>query len=313
MATTSRLVPRASWRIAILGLCALCCIFAIALVIYRIEFPRYVIRDEALDGAVVDGVAKAERSPLRADVIPRVVVVPHHLVASEAIARGVALIAQNSEIQKVVVISPDHFAKCAAVACTTFGSFDTFFGDIEVDRRTVRSLSNNALFAQSSLFQNEHGVYSIVPFIKHYLPSATVVPVVVSVASTEGGEARIELAHIFTEMLKDEKTALVISTDFSHYLPYAEAELMDFDTQSVLCQGRLEYIRALKNPEQSDCPLCLWIATTVATSHEARHPTTFWRSNSAKLLRDLSAQETTSHFGIYYSNTPSAVSCTEEF
>lgn len=309
MATPSRLVSRTARQISILGFCIVLCLGAVLLFVNRTESHRYSARNEALDGAVVDGITKATRSATKVSNASRIVIVPHHLVASEAIARGIGVLARTSDVERVVLISPDHYGKCPTVACTTYGSFETFFGTVDIDSHSVQMLGRQKLFERSSLFANEHGIYSIVPFIKHYLPNAKVIPIVVSVKGTESADVRIELARVLAEFLDDPRTVLVTSTDFSHYLPFEESELMDIDTQSALCAGRLEYIRHLKNSEQSDCPLCLWLTTTLSASIGTQYPTIFWHSNSAELLKDLTVSETTSHFGISYSAEESLTSC----
>lgn len=306
MANTSRVVSRTAGAVACIA----------ALVLLSILFApstkmRFVATDPALDGAVVDGITTVSRKgKVLTTPDARIVVVPHHAVASEAIAEGIARIAQTRhKVGTVIVLAPDHFGKCPTLLCTSTGRFSTFFGDVVIDDMRVGKLTRNKLVTHSSLFAGEHGVFTIVPFIKHYLPKAAVIPLVVSVKNTEWSEDRIDVADLLERLLEDEATALVISTDFSHYLPVAESERKDAETRRVLCSHKLEDIRKLDNPSQSDCPLCLWVGMTLATGEQTPHPFVFSHTNSARLLKDETVAETTSHFGIVFAEKPDFASC----
>jgi AmmeMemoRadiSam system protein B len=310
MAKTTRLVS--TTHLTIVG--GLCALAAVSVFVLRAaSSPYYNINDAALDGAVVNGITSLERSSRTLDTPKsRIVVVPHHLVAHEVIAEGIARIAKTQpHARRFIVLSPDHYKRCPEFACTSYGSFETFFGDIPIDAPSVQRLLTSGVFAQSDLFSKEHGVYSIVPFIRHYVPEARIIPVVVSIDESAQSAKRIALASILESLLLDTRVVLVLSTDFSHYLPLLDAQMMDLDTQTALCARRLEYIKRFRNPEQSDCPTCLWLATTLAAGHETPHPYFFAHTNSATLLNEPSVAETTSHFGIIYAPEPDTVSCRE--
>lgn len=312
MAKTSRLVS--TTHITIVG--GLCVLGVVSLFVLRYtSSPYYTIHDAALDGAVVSGITSLERSSRPLDTHKgRIVVVPHHLVAHEVIAEGIARIAKTQpQARRFIVLSPDHYKRCPEFACTSYGSFGTFFGDIPIDAPSVQRLLTSGVFAQSDLFSKEHGIYSVVPFIRHYVPEASVIPVVVSIDESKLSAQRIALASILESLLLDTRTVLVLSTDFSHYLPLLDAQMMDLDTQTALCARRLEYIKRLRNPQQSDCPTCLWLATTLAAGHETPHPYFFAHTNSATLLNDSTVKETTSHFGIMYTPERDSASCRESF
>ncbi len=311
MARTSRLVSSA--YLAVIGIALA---FGAACVMYMLRppSPYYVVHDAAFDGAVVDGITSlAREQETLSGQQARVSIVPHHLIAHRTIAEGVARIAvRHPETRRVVIVSPDHFKRCAAFACTSFGTFGTFFGDARIDGGAVRQLLRSHVFAASELFHKEHGIYTIVPFVRHYIPEATIVPIVISVDEPRDSAIRIELATLLEALLADTQTVVIFSTDFSHYLQLADAELMDLDTKTALCAQRLEYLRRLRNPQQSDCPLCLWLATTLAAGIDTPYPYFFAHTNSAVLLRDLKAAETTSHFGIVYDTIRDRVTCTEQ-
>lgn len=310
MATASRLVSRP--YLAVIGVT---CLFALVGALYFLDraHPYYVVHDTSFDGAIVNGITSLSREGARLEKHGRIAIVPHHLVAHTVIAEGVARIAlHGQDIRRVVVISPDHFKRCPQFACTSQGRFGTFFGDLQIDSRTVKMLLRSPLFTSSELFHKEHGIYTIIPFVRHYLPHASVVPIVVSVDEPRDSEMRITFAEQVEALMEDQHTAILFSTDFSHYLPLSDAEMMDLDTQTALCARRLEYIRRLRNPQQSDCPMCLWLATTLAAGQGTPHPQFYAHTNSAILLNERQVPETTSHFGVVYGINRDARSCTEQ-
>jgi len=100
---------------------------------------------------------------------------------------------------------------------------------------------------------------------------------------------------------------LVISSDFSHYLPLAEADRMDEETATTFLAGDLDGIRDLRNPAQSDCPGCLWLLSSLAQEGGFFNPSVLLHTNSARILDDPAIPETTSHFAmVFYGNAPLA-------
>ncbi len=275
------------------------------------ELPVYSASSHGLDLTVVNGIAKADRvAVVPIAGIVRAVVVPHDMSASEETALGIKALASSSP-RIVVVISPDHFGHCTKPLCTTQGSFRTFFGDVPISQRDVAGLLGSSdMVASSGLFATEHGVYTIMPFIRHYLPGAQVVPLTVSYGKGDAKE-RANIVALIRQLLVRNDVALVISSDFSHYLPLTEADSMDAQTQTTFCSGESDAILHLRNPDQSDCPLCLWVLRQEAELGGFWHPVLLSHSNSATLLGDTSVKRTTSHFAFALSSVLAPVhSCT---
>lgn len=256
--------------------------------------PVYKATGHALDLEVLDGIVAADKQPPTAGVV-KAVVVPHHLVASQSIARGIASLVPAAP-KVVVVLSPDHFDQCPNMLCTTLGTFRTFFGEVMTDGAAVRAIEKTDIASFSSLFKQEHGVYTIVPFIAHYLPDATVVPLVLSQKTRGSADMRAELLAALTPLITREDVAFVVSSDFSHYLPLAETRAKDAKTQQAFCSGDDDALLNLENPAQSDCPLCLWLLKQQAAQGGFWNPVLLAHTNSAELMNDETVAELTSHF-----------------
>ncbi|MDP7454913.1 MAG: hypothetical protein QF809_05240, partial [Candidatus Peribacteraceae bacterium] len=119
------MVPRTSRQQIVVGLALigsiiiLCLIFSSRTVV-KSPSQIYSASADDLDLAVLDGIVGADKN-FQQVTATKAVVVPHHLVASKSIALGVkALTSSTSKI--VIVISPDHYARCPTLLCTTKGS-----------------------------------------------------------------------------------------------------------------------------------------------------------------------------------------------
>jgi len=227
----------------------------------------------------------------------RAVIVPHHLVAAEDDAVALRALA-GQKILNIILISPDHYNKCPTALCTANSDYETFFGRMRASPSIINDLVASPLVTNDpALFKNEHGIYAVAPFIVHYLPGVPVTPLAISIGYWKTNKnAMLELLNAEIK----EGTVFVVSSDFSHYLPYGEAEKMDALTKAVLVSGDLNAIEQLKDPSQSDCPACLWLLASLAKNGNFYHPDFLMHTNSAALLNDLNVKETTSHFAILW-------------
>ena len=244
----------------------------------------------------MEGIYAADRGPQPAAA--EAAVVPHHLVAAESIALGVKAIAARKP-SAIIMVSPDHFGRCPTVLCTAYVEYATPLGGVSADADAVKALSSSPLVTLApDLFDGEHGIYAVAPFVARYLPGTKVTPIVISSAHSWKSR-KDEIAGLLESILGPDD-ALVISSDFSHYLTLEEADKMDESTSKALLTGDLDALENLKQPDQSDCPACLWAAAAVAASRHWQAPGILMHTNSATLLGDPSAESTTSHFTVVW-------------
>lgn len=310
MATHPRMVYRARWY-AVAVVVITCILLYVGVSFLRApEDFSYRASDAQLDLAVVAGikkVAQKENDTVFGDV--RAVVVPHHLVATEALARGVSVVTR-ARPNTVILISPDHFQQCPTYVCTTYGHFTTFFGTTHVASGLItQARQSGGYVSLSHGFITEHGVFSIVPYIAHYAPDARIVPFMLSVRKNETRDDQIRFQKLVGELMSAPDTVLVVSSDFSHYLTLSESDVMDALTTDTVCSGDIEKIRALLNPQQSDCPQCLATVLSVAQVQGFSHQRFLSHTNAARLLHDVATKETTSHFVIALGTAEDSVPC----
>ena len=176
-----------------------------------------------LEAMVVSCLLGAASPP--AALAPKVLLVPHAgLVYSGPIAgNAYALLAPWRErIRRVVLLGPSHRVAVRGLAAPHAGAFATPLGDVEVDRAALSSLDNlpQVGFSDAAHAQ-EHSLEVQLPFLQLVLERFTLVPLVVGRANP------VEVAEVLERLWGGDETLIVISSDLSHYLPYAEARARD--------------------------------------------------------------------------------------
>lgn len=176
------------------------------------------------------------------------ITVPHHLVAADLIARGMAT-TRGHRYDRVILLSPDHFRRVKGAFATTVTGFDTVSGAVPVDAEAVATLLSSGNVEESCLFAVEHGVRAILPFLARLMPGVPVVPVAISTRSTR--EEWDRLAGLLAPLAGD-GTLVIQSTDFSHYLSGEEARRHDQQVLNVIAAADLDQLSLLRQPDHLD-------------------------------------------------------------
>lgn len=164
---------------------------------------------------------------------PKVLIVPHAgYVYSGAIAATAyaTLIARRDVIRRVILLGPAHRVAVRGLALPGADYFDTPLGSIVVDKDAIQSIADLPQITISpEAHALEHALEVQLPFLQYVLADFSVLPLVVGATSAE------EVAEVLDAVWGGDETLIVISSDLSHYLPYAEARQVDHATvQSIL-------------------------------------------------------------------------------
>ncbi|MFA6157493.1 AmmeMemoRadiSam system protein B [Mesorhizobium sp.] len=219
------------------------------------------------------------------------ITVPHHLLAADLVALGFRA-ASGFRYKRIVILSPDHFHKTHKLYATTSRGFDTVLGPVAADIQAVRQLETNGdIVEDSCLFDKEHGVRAMLPFLHHYFPEAKIVPVAMSVKARRGDWDRLAEA---LKPIVDQDTLIVESTDFSHYLPQHEARRFDQQSLNMLAAGSLDGIAMLRQPDHADSVGELYIQTRLQRELFGAQPLVVANENSQEHTSDY-VERTTSY------------------
>ncbi|TMQ04980.1 MAG: AmmeMemoRadiSam system protein B [Deltaproteobacteria bacterium] len=174
----------------------------------------YPASADALGRMVDQLVAAVPRGPA-----PKALIVPHagYVYSGSIAASGFARIA-GAPISRVVLVGPAHRKLVEGLAWPGAAQLRTPLGDIAVDLDALRQIGAPA---DAAAHAREHALEVELPFLQRLAPGATVVPLIGSSASPE------TVGRTLEALWGGPETLIVISSDLSHYLPYAEGRERD--------------------------------------------------------------------------------------
>jgi AmmeMemoRadiSam system protein B len=218
------------------------------------------------------------------------IIVPHHLLAVELIARGYWA-ASAGHYSRVIVISPDHFHRVGMAFGTTRNDLETVFGAVKSDAAGVAALLTHPELVEALPdVDHEHGIMVEAPFIRHFFPEAEVIPIL---ASVNAGPAEWRAMTELLKPLVTPDTLVVQSTDFSHYRPLAEALARDQESLAAIATGDPEQMVPLLQPSHLDSKAAGYIQLALQKEVFGSHPVILANGNSVDYGGD--AGSTTSY------------------
>jgi len=153
---------------------------------------------------------------------PRAVIVPHAGYVYSGFTANLALrLLANSDAKRVVVIGPSHRVYLKGTSISEFDTYQTPLGALLIDQTLVSDLKEKFDLEFIPEAHHEHSTEVQIPFVKTYTPEVLVVELVY------GDESPENLVEVIEYLLKDPETAVVISTDLSHYYDIKKANALD--------------------------------------------------------------------------------------
>jgi AmmeMemoRadiSam system protein B len=127
----------------------------------------------------------------------------------------------------VVLLGPSHRVYLQGVAAPSAARLRTPLGDVEVD---VQVLDAAGVVRNEEAHAHEHSLEVQLPFLQRVVPRARVCPLVCGRATPD------EVAKVLEALWGGPETLVVVSTDLSHYLPYAEGRALDEKTAKKIVE-----------------------------------------------------------------------------
>ncbi|HZP49163.1 MAG TPA: AmmeMemoRadiSam system protein B, partial [Vicinamibacterales bacterium] len=126
----------------------------------------------------------------------------------------------------VVIVGPSHFVGFSGVAVVPRGGFETPLGVAPIDEDCAQALMRAAPIVREhpTAHAREHSVEMQLPFVRHLLPTATIVPLVMGYQTAETARA---LGDALGDVLYARDALIVASSDLSHYQPASTAAALD--------------------------------------------------------------------------------------
>ena len=152
----------------------------------------------------------------------RALIVPHAGYRySGSVAASAFRLLDSKKVKRIILLAPCHKIVFKGVAVLD-GVSDYLVpnGSVILDTKSIQKMISKKLVKRASIlkphnpFDVEHSLEVELPFIKHYLPDAQIIPLLI------GGGITVNDAKDFAKGLSgfiDDTTVVVASSDFTHY------------------------------------------------------------------------------------------------
>lgn len=167
------------------------------------------------------------------EITPKALIVPHagYIYSGAIAATGYATLQPlAAKIKRVVLLGPTHRVAVHGLALPGAVIFETPLGQVKLDTVAVQKISHlPQVVISEEAHALEHSLEVQLPFLQSVLPEFKLLPLAVGMTSAES------VAEVLEYVWGDEETLIVVSSDLSHYLPYATSQQVDYATvQSIL-------------------------------------------------------------------------------
>ena len=210
----------------------------------------------------------------------RAIVMPHAgYIYSGWTAAHAAQLLKAGQFSKVILLGPDHRVGFQSAAICDVTAYETPLGKIDLHKDVVKLRLQTDLFQSLPVSRDkEHSLEVILPFLQRTLGDFQLVPVMIG----QGEVPRISNA---LDAIVDSDTLLVVSSDLSHFLSYADAVARDRETIDAIISLQPDKLVEAENRACGRIPLL--ILTEIARRHHWR-PLLLHYANSGDTAGDRS-------------------------
>jgi AmmeMemoRadiSam system protein B len=160
---------------------------------------------------------------------PKAIIAPHAgYVYSGPVAASIyaALAKLRGTITRVVLLGPAHRVAVEGLALPSCTAFASPLGEVPLDQQSMGALLDFPQITVNDLAHaQEHSLEVQLPFLQSVLGEFLLIPLVVGRAAPQ------QVAEVLESLWGGKETLIVISSDLSHYLPYAAA--LEIDTKTA--------------------------------------------------------------------------------
>ena len=192
--------------------------------------------------------------PADAKAAPQAVIVPHagYVFSGEVAASAYNRIPKGHPYKRIFLLGPSHRVGFSGASVDTLYAYaETPLGRVAIDLDTGKELLKAASFTcRNDAHDREHCLEVQLPFLQMmYEDVPPIVPIVI-------GTQRLEILDDIAACLEpyfNEENLFVISSDFSHYPSYKDAQASDLYLANAIEQGGLEeFLKALRYIRKMD-------------------------------------------------------------
>ncbi len=190
-----------------------------------------------VDALLATAQANRAVSPALTFEQPKALIAPHagYIYSGPIAASAYALLAPYAQtIRRVVLLGPCHRVAVRGLAVPHARAFATPLGEIPLDQDAIATAQKlPQVIRHDAAHAEEHSLEVQLPFLQEVLDDFTLVPFAVGYATAD------EVAEVLDLLWGGPETLIVISSDLSHYHPYADAQRRDRHTTDEIAHLRL--------------------------------------------------------------------------
>jgi len=209
-------------------------------------------------------------------------VTSHHIpTAFPVLAKFYKTLKATQSVDTFVIIGPDHFAKGKADITISKATFAMPAGTVQPNLPMIKAIEKSGLAIHDESAFADHSMHSQLLLINKLFPKARVVPIIIR------GSARNDRAQKLGELLgtlANNRTVVIASVDFSHYLPKAQALPIDQHSAVLMAQGDTE--SAAKAETDSPQSLVAYTAAVKKMGSNAVIPFGYYNSGDFSQQKD---------------------------
>ncbi len=163
---------------------------------------------------------------------PKALIVPHagYIYSGPIAASAYALLEPlRATIRRVVLLGPVHRVWVPGLALPGAELFESPLGRVSLDQAGIAAIAHlPQVSVSAAAHADEHSLEVHLPFLQTMLTNFTLIPLAVGGASPE------QVAEVLDILWGGDETLIVVSSDLSHFLPYAEAKQVDAATAKAI-------------------------------------------------------------------------------
>ena len=163
--------------------------------------------------------------------------VSHHLLVGEYIDDWFKVISENRNVKTFFIICPSHYGYSVHPWSIADVRWDAgAYGKVDCNSEIVNTIVKNlGITQESGVFIPEHGMNTLIPYVKKYFPDSKIVPIAVH-GEPPLDQALAEKLYTALKPYFDPKgkkdNFLVLSTDFAHHGNYEGTVFKDNRTRT---------------------------------------------------------------------------------
>ena len=194
----------------------------------------------------------------------RAIISPHagYEFSGRIAASAFSCIPKNAIYKNIFFIGSSHIMAFDGASVYHTGDYVTPLGKLKVNKEIADKLRSSSIFIfPETAHIQEHSLENQMPFIQYYFPNPPqIVPIIIATDNLRTIKAIAEaLRPWFTD-----DNLFVISSDFSHYPPYKDAQEVDKSTADAIISGDSEtFLKTLQRNAEKSIPnlatsMCGW-------------------------------------------------------